>query len=355
MPETPLHAGLRLHQLPTLSGLRAIAVFLVIFYHCGFEWVPGGLGVLMFFVISGFLITWLLLKENSRRGTVSLRRFYARRALRIGPAFYAYALLTLVLLKVLHKPIPWPSAVAALLYVENYMQAWYGDPGTGFSHTWSLAIEEQFYLLWPLLFLTIRTRLALLIRVPAAIIVTVWIYRAVLKFGLHVWQGYFYEAFDTRLDHLLIGCLLAVLLYSARDHRVWQLLCGRLWLAGVTVGLLVVSVMAENQYKDVYRDSVGFIVNPLLCAVLIPQLISLRDSWLVRWLEWPPVRYLGTISYSLYLYQQLVLTPVAKMLGRTPFALQVAGSVAFLIAVASASYFVIEKPFLRLKNSQFRA
>ena len=82
-----LISGLAEPQLPMIDGLRAIAVFLVIFYHFGFEFVPGGLGVLIFFVISGFLITWLLLKENRKRGGISLKRFYARRSLRIFPAF----------------------------------------------------------------------------------------------------------------------------------------------------------------------------------------------------------------------------------------------------------------------------
>lgn len=353
MPGTQLQSGLAERQIPMIGGMRAIAVFLVIIFHSGFERVPGGLGVLVFFVISGFLITWLLLKENTRNGTVSLSRFYARRSLRIFPAFYAYALIAIVLMAVLHKQIPWASVVPSLFYVENYFQAWYGDPGTAFSHSWSLGIEEQFYLFWPLLFVAIRKRLDLLIRVPAVIIVCVWVYRAILKFGFHVWQGYFYEAFDTRLDHLLIGCLLAILLYFARDHPAWNLICERPWVTGVTVALLVLSVLAEDRYHDVYRDSVGFIVNPLLCACLIPQLISIRGNWLARWLEWPAVRYLGSISYSLYLYQQIVLQPVAKMLSKTPFALQMLGSIAVLIAVSSGSYFFIEKPFLRLKDRRF--
>ncbi|MCU1261348.1 MAG: acyltransferase 3, partial [Bryobacterales bacterium] len=263
-----------------LNGLRAISVFLVIIYHSGFENAPGGLGVLMFFVISGFLITWLLLKENTRKGTVSLKRFYARRSFRIFPAFYAYALLTVILLAAFHKRINVPQTMASLFYLANYYQALNGDPGTAFSHTWSLGIEEQFYLFWPLLFLKIRNRTALLVRVPLLLIVAVWIYRAILKFGLHVWQGYFYEAFDTRMDHLFIGCLLAILLYSARDHPAWDLICGRPWVTLLTVALIALSSVVEAHYQDVYRDSAGFIVNPLLCASLIPQLISIRAHWL---------------------------------------------------------------------------
>jgi len=312
--------------------------------------MPGGLGVLMFFVISGFLITWLLLKENQRTGTVSLKQFYIRRSLRIFPAFYVYALMAIVLLTLAHKQIHWRSAVASLFYVENYYQAWYGDPGTAFSHTWSLGVEEQFYLLWPLLFLAIRNRVALLIRVPVILIAFVWLYRPILKFGFHVWQGYFYEAFETRMDHLLIGCLLAVLLYSARNHRAWRFICGRPWLVLCNLALLILSVLAEGRYQDVYRDSIGFIVNPVLCALLIPQLISLRESLWVRWLDWAPIRYLGSISYSLYLYQQFVLGPVRKTLHAAPYSIQVSASIAVLVIVAGCSYRCVETPFLKLKE-----
>src|SRR5918995_3010394 len=119
-----LASALRQSNLPSLDGLRAIAVFLVVFYHFGVPYVNGGLGVLIFFVISGFLITWLLLKEEARWGNVSLKLFYIRRTLRIFPAFYAYWLLIVVGLGlILGKRIIWPQAVSSFFYVNNYYQA----------------------------------------------------------------------------------------------------------------------------------------------------------------------------------------------------------------------------------------
>lgn len=345
-----LEAGLARRQIPIIGGLRAIAVFLVIFYHSGIGWMPAGTGVLIFFVISGFLITWLLLKENERTGSVSLTRFYARRTLRIFPAFYVYAALTLGLLIYFHKRIVWPQAVAALFYCANYYQAIEGDPGTAFSHTWSLGVEEQFYLCWPIVFYWLGKRPKTLMRVTAAVIPAVWIYRFVLKFVFHVWQGYFYEAFDTRMDHLLVGCLLALLLFYSRGHRGWSLICERPWVTGVTVALLFASALAELRWADLYRDTWGFIVNPVLCALLIPQLISLRSLAFVRWLDWSFVAYLGSISYSLYLYQQLLLEPVRKALKIAPYPARLVASIAVLIFVASASYWIVEKPFLRIKR-----
>ena len=151
-----LAEGLKRSQLPALDGIRAIAAFLVVISHAGYAWVPAGLGVLAFFVLSGFLITWLLLKEDAKYGEVSLRLFYARRALRIFPAFYVYWALVVGSRLLLDRPLIWTQAIASFFYVTNYYQAINGDPNTSLSHTWSLGIEEQFYFLWPLTFLLLR-------------------------------------------------------------------------------------------------------------------------------------------------------------------------------------------------------
>jgi peptidoglycan/LPS O-acetylase OafA/YrhL len=129
-------------HIPALDGLRAVAVFLVIIAHFGFVMVPGAHGVMIFFVLSGFLITWLLLKENERYGTVSLAAFYKRRTLRIFPAFYAYWLLMITLLVGTGRAVLWRHAWRALFYTSNYYSAFRGDPNNGFSHTWSLAIGD---------------------------------------------------------------------------------------------------------------------------------------------------------------------------------------------------------------------
>ena len=116
---------------------------------------------------------------------------------------------------------------------------------------------------------------------------------------------------------------------------------------------LLLSIAAEYRWTDLYRDNWGFIVNPVLCALLIPQLIHFRSAAAVRWLDSKPAQYLGTISYSLYLYQQLLLDPVRKALHSLPLPVQLTGSILVLIGVASCSYRFIETPFLRLKDSRF--
>jgi peptidoglycan/LPS O-acetylase OafA/YrhL len=343
-----LQSGLTQKHLPIIDGLRAVAVLLVVIYHAELP-APGGLGVLMFFVISGFLITWLLLREDAAYGRISIGNFYFRRVLRIFPAFYAYAALMIAIPVILAKRIVWPQVIASLFYVNNYYQAIHGDPNTDFSHTWSLGVEEQFYLTWPALFVLLRKDKSKLSRVIAALIVAAWVYRAALQFVFHVRQGWFYKAFDTRFDHLLAGCLLAVLLFSNRKPD-WDRYClhGGLLLGAFTA--LVLSAVLEMRYGSGYRDSIAFLIDPLLVAALIPLLIAQRQRAAVRWLDAKPVRYVGRISYSIYLYQQVVTDPVMKRLSGIPMALRILLTCVAVIMAASVSYYAVEQPFLRLKN-----
>jgi peptidoglycan/LPS O-acetylase OafA/YrhL len=154
-----LQARIRLPSIPALDGIRAIAVFLVIFYHLSNERplpvFPGPLGVLGFFVLSGFLITWLLIKEQEKTGSISLGGFYRRRALRIFPAFYVFWILAVGSHWLVHgaKNVPWSQALSAFFYVSNYFHAMIHSSPEFIIHTWSLSAQEQFYMLWPLTFL----------------------------------------------------------------------------------------------------------------------------------------------------------------------------------------------------------
>ena len=343
-----LQSGLSRSHLPSLDGLRALAAFAVVFYHYGISWCPAGLGVLAFFVLSGFLITWLLLKEEERHGQISLRSFYIRRSLRVFPAFYVYWFLIAGLALWLHRPILTPQAIASFFYLSNYYQAIFGDPNTGLSHTWSLGVEEQFYLLWPLAFLLLRDNKKR-VQFLALMIAAVWIYREVLVFVVHRDQGYIYEAFDTRVDHPLLGCLLAVILRSGRMPGLWRRLCSTPLWAWLTLALLVLSATVQNLSGTTYRDAVGFIVDPLLVAILLAQTIASRDAGLGKLLNLPWLRYLGTISYSVYLYQQIVIGPIKKITHPWPWLSPIA-AVLGVILFASGSYWLIEKPFLKLKD-----
>jgi peptidoglycan/LPS O-acetylase OafA/YrhL len=348
LPE-PLRLALDSRQLPGLNGVRAICAGLVVFYHLGVPRVPGGYGVLAFFVLSGFLITWLMLHEDRAHGRVSLKAFYVRRSLRIFPAFYAYWIAAVGVWWLANryasaKPVDWGQAVASLTYTTNYFQALVRNPDSVLSHTWSLAIEEQFYLLWPLGFLVLGRRWRAVGLVAGIVAVT--LHRQQL-YWLHGNENWAYEAFDGRADHLLYGCLLAVALWEGRWQGLWRRVCTP-WAMLLTALTLVVSTQLGISVHG-YRNVVGFTVDPVLTSLLIVQAMASRDWRGARWLHHRWMETLGSWSYSTYLYQQLAI----GFASRLPVGVGLLFGVAFTYGCAGASYRFIERPFLLLK-SRFR-
>ena len=348
-----IYAKLSSRNIPALDGLRAIAVFLVIFYHFGFAQVPAGLGVLVFFVLSGFLITWLLIKENSDTDAVSLKSFYQRRALRIFPGFYVFFSIGLGYLLWKRVPIDWPHTLSAFFYVSNYYQGLRQPIDSFVSHTWSLAVEEQFYLLWPIIFVLFRNDLRKLTGVVSGLVLGIWAYRAVLQFGIGVNQAYIYRALDTRFDHLLVGCLLAISLKRRVINSVVRTVCTSRIFPAITISLLGISVYFER--STAYRDVFGFIFDPIMVAILILQLVHFSAVRPWSWINSSPMQWLGRISYSLYLYQQVSLHPARRLLARQSVPLQLFGAVAITVVLAALSHYAIERPFLKLKGRLAKA
>ncbi|MEP6998828.1 MAG: acyltransferase [bacterium] len=344
-----LEAGLARKHLAGIDGLRAVAALLVVLYHAEVPLIPASTGVLAFFVLSGFLITRLIIAEEQQTGTVSLARFYIRRSFRIFPAFYAYWLIVMAYIVARHHPINWPHSLSAFLYVSNYYQAILGDPANGLSHTWSLAIEEQFYLLWPFVFMLLRTNerrfKALIVLVPV-----LWLYRESLIYVFDVNQRYIYEAFDTRVDHILMGCLLAVALEGGHFKGLWKVVCATPYMMLLTIALIFLAVTGATMVhvRD-YRDAVEFVVVPVLCAMLVAQLVAFPASVIASPFNWAWMRFLGKISYSIYLYQQLVVYPSMKLFEGIPV-LGVVTAIAASIACATLSFYLIEQPFLRMRQ-----
>ena len=345
-----LYAALGQKQIPALDGVRMIAVFLVILYHFGFSAVPGGHGVMIFFVLSGFLITWLLLDEQAISGTVSLRQFYWRRTLRIFPAFYAFWFLLMAVVVFRDGGRPDAHSWSAFFYVSNYYSALNDHPVNGLSHTWSLGVEEQFYLLWPAVFLLCRSNLRLMTHVLVAVIGCVVIHRSLLTLVFGVDQSYIYSAFDTRVDQLMVGCLVAVLLKRRALEWFWTRVCAHPVAPLVTVALVVASMRIAPLLGVYFRETVGYTIQGILYGVLLIQMVALSSTPAWSWLNYAPARFLGRISYPLYLYQQLTLYPVRRMLAEYPVPVQLVAAVMVTILVASVSYYVVERPFLRLKH-----
>lgn len=341
-------ARLNRGTIPGLDGIRALAVLLVMVSHFGFESVNGAFGVLIFFVLSGFLITWLMLKECDRSGTVSLKNFYKRRVLRIFPAFYAFWIAAVLIYVVQGQYLHWGQAISALFYVSNYYMALVPTDSAVFGHTWSLSIEEQFYLLWPFLFLLARGNLRRLAWGLAGTIVLVWIHRTLAHLVFGVRLEYIYRAFDTRADHLAVGCLLAVLLKMGTLDGFARFVTRRVWYPVITLVLLFGAQPLHDSLTFTYV--IGYAIEPLLVAVFLLQLVWYSDTGAWRVFENPVVRYLGRISYPLYLWQQLTMFTAKRLTEGLPMLVQLAFALAVTAAFASASYFIVEKPFLKLKS-----
>jgi peptidoglycan/LPS O-acetylase OafA/YrhL len=340
----------RLGYQPALDGVRGLAIACVVAYHAFGRPSGGFLGVDLFFVLSGFLITTLLLEEHAERGSISLRAFYRRRALRLVPALVA--MLTVVLaveaaLALVGKGHLRREAIAAgfgLGYVTDFVNAI--SPGTvpwSLSHLWSLAMEEQFYLLWPpiLLVLGVRRRAALAVLAGALALVAV---RQVELMTSGAAYDRLQFAPDTRGSSIVIGCLFAVVFSTARSRRR---------LASPVVGGLALTVLAGLIFVGLLRPLFG---GPLLLfgaavGVVIARALE-PSSFEHRILTMRPLVGLGRVSYGLYLWHVPVLAAVAAsgQAGPTGSFVRGAFGIALSLAAALVSYRVVEQPFLRRKR-----
>lgn len=339
---------LRSKTIPGLDGIRGIAAVMVVLYHFGFTRVPGGHGVLIFFVLSGFLITWILLAEYERTGTISFRGFYARRALRILPAFYAFMVVAVALLVFAHRRIVWTQVAAAALYGANYFNAVVPEERRSgvLSHLWSLATEEQFYVVWPLCVAALARSARTLIVALAGAIVALWAYRGGLAYS-GADPEYIYNAFETRADALLVGCLAAVLVKRALLESFWSAVTRSPVAPLVTMSAFGVLTQLAPGYQVAW--SLKAPVETVLAGIMIVQLavVSARSPWW-RWLNAPVMRFLGRMSYSVYLYQQIGASP--HILPEYPWPVRLVVCLPLTLALAATSHYVIEKPFLRMKD-----
>jgi peptidoglycan/LPS O-acetylase OafA/YrhL len=339
--------------IPTLDGWRGFAVIGVILYHgrSGFFHdsseamklsAHGHLGVNLFFAISGFLICGLLLKEYESNGGINLRRFYLRRCFRILPPYYAMLAVLCVLgilgaIRVNYSDLP-----ACLLFYRNYTPLGADFQG-GFytAHFWTLAIEEHFYLIWPMLLLAVKPKRAGKVGFLLAMAVFVW---RVLEghfewFATVLLPANLMSRTDTMMDALLWGCLAAI--YFPEIVRFTaRIRFSQLWLP-----ILVTLMVAEKLHAP------GLIA---LRAVLMPALVLSTvlqpASLLGRVLEWRPVRWLGTISYSLYLWQELFLPEIdsARSHGVFHYLQQAPWNLLAILTMACLSRYLIEVPMTRL-------
>lgn len=344
-----IEAILETKKLPGLDGFRMIAVMAVVLAHSGIGtlFFSARHGVAGFFVLSGFLITWLLLKEFRTTGAVSVKDFYMRRSLRIFPAYYAFLIVSICWDLYRGNDDIQDAIFPGLFYFMNYHNALQGHSTSSIAHVWSLAIEEQFYLLWPMLFIFLMGRgTKCVIRFLVLAIIAVLVWRSFSFSYLDFGASYAYNAFDTRFDNLAIGCLLAFLVEKKQYLAFFNRISSRFWMPFIPLILLFVS---KQFGSDDYAYGPAFTVDALLLAILLLQLIRLSAGRAWGWLNHPMSVYLGVISYPIYLWHVWGIQAGNK-LNFLPEWLQLLAGIVISCILASASYHVIEKRFLRLKH-----
>ncbi len=333
--------------VPALDGLRAVAVIGVMVYHSGLI-LGGYLGVDVFFTLSGFLITSLLVDEYNARGTIGLRSFYYRRALRLLPALFTFLTVwTIVLLSTVpisFWPVIWTYVAIVTFYVANWAHM-LGSPLGIFGHTWSLAIEEQFYFVWPLIILFLlrsfrsRSNIMLLLLGSAGVSL---LWRFYLTLGTKTLDRV-YWATDTHADGLLIGSALAFLVGIKAFSGVV------LRYASVGAAIVLICLLTFTPLGPAFAYGVTSVI-AFATAILILDVISAR-SWLAIVLEQPWMAWTGRISYGLYLWHFPVFFQLGLKLGSGREIAYERVVLAWVItfAAAGASYVLIERPALALK------
>ena len=351
------------HRVQELTGLRAVAVTMVVVGHAehtlaggyrGFLaplrlFSDGRLGVLVFFVLSGFLITDILYAELKSTGGIRLFPFYVKRALRIWPAFYTYIATIAALSIAGWIDVDRRQMVYAALHIWNYSaflgmsadNALHSDGAWYLGHFWTLALEEQFYWLWPpLLFYIWRSDSQ---RVLVFLIFFVPLLRVGTYFVAPQLRGQLSMMFHTGMDPILVGCFVA-LNKDRLNSWVGSWPGGTLIPTGMVLVLLFLMPIAESRLGGFWKATYGSTFEAALAGMVIVVLYFQSDFWCARLLRTRPFIFVGTISFSLYLWQQLFANANLPIAHAFPLGILEA------LGAAICSCLFIEAPFLRLKD-----
>lgn len=310
-------ALLRRAHIPGLDGVRAVSILLVLAGHYGFGMVvPGGLGVTIFFFLSGFLITTLLLREQDRTDGIDLRNFYIRRVLRLTPELFAFVLIIAAVAAWQGLTVRPVELLAALFSFTNYYHLTVGmcgyDTCAGWHMLWSLAVEEHFYLVFPLTLLLVGRRPRALLLVLAVVLVASPLWRLVVVKALSLDPEWTYKASDARLDSLAYGCALAVLFarfprsLTFAEHR------GPAVFAAAAALMLLSLAIRDPVFRDCGRYTLQGLAIGLAFVGLYA---SASGAGLRRCLDAAPMAWMGRLSYGTYLWHFVPLDIVLQMLG----------------------------------------
>jgi peptidoglycan/LPS O-acetylase OafA/YrhL len=350
----------RLGRAEGLDGVRGVAVIIVFISHLDVILpiprvivIPGGtVSIDSFFVLSGFLITTLLLREQALTGRINTLHFYRRRALRLLPALGALLIAHAIFayLSGISYHDEWTSLLSVMFYYSNWKLAYNsnalgGHIAPGLQHLWSLSVEEQFYLVWPwvtIFVLTYRRRLRTVVIVLVTLIVAVTVHRALAYHGIATWYGIFIRT-DTRADGILIGCLLSHIWFRRREPKRGVRLAG--WLA---IGFLLVCLpLVDSTSPFIFRG--GLLAIDIACALVVLALVS--SDWGARhFFSWRPFVVLGTVSYGLYLWHLPVFFAIHYYGHSWNEVLRVVVAIFATLLFTTLSWCLLEKPALDWKD-----
>jgi len=341
--------------IPTLDGWRAVAIIAVMASHAGhsysaplgrdsfFDRISSGThGVNLFFAISGLLITSRLLEEWDTAGRVSLRRFYIRRAFRILPPALLYLACVALLGAIGLLPVMREEFVAATLFYRNYLPAVLAPGGAGFftSHYWSLGVEEHFYLFWPALLLFAGRKRALPVAIVVAVLVAVWrhfeAWREIMLYNAI--QSTYFARSDTRIDSIMWGVVAALALSRPEIHALVERYLSTIVMSALA--LLYGAIVFRFGTRPTFWEA-------MIVPVIVVGTVLRPESIVGRVLESPVMRWIGRLSYSLYLWEFFFVyypgVPTTLGVWQT-FPVNLIAAV----GCAAASYYLVERPLVRL-------
>lgn len=339
--------------IPSLDGIRAVAAMLVFVAHAGWSHIiPGGFGVTIFFFLSGYLITTLLRREFENTGSINFKKFYLRRIYRIFPPLYIILLLIIILALigiVEHQMRPWAVA-SQVFYWTNYYIIFYGEqylvPGTVVY--WSLAIEEHFYFVFPLIFLLAVRRFSYsntaLFFIAFCSFVLIWRYWLILVGGMS--HDYTYYATDTRFDNLLFGCIMGVWKNPIADED-WKLGCHFRYM--VLCFALILLLFCFLWRDETFRETLRYTLQGIALFPIFWLAIR-HHNWLVfRWLNWRPVRFFGVISYTFYLSHVIFLNFAGQLFDADVSLRAILGFI-LTLSFSILMFYVVERPIAGLRR-----
>ena len=345
-----------IHRLPSLDGMRGIGFLCVFLTHAHLpHWpVPGDPALAVFFVLSGYLITTLIRQEYDRSGSVNIPAFYARRALRLLPPFSLVMVIAVIVARLVYLPgtVHPAPIIAVALNMTNYWLALFGGPGMapGIERYWSLAVEEHFYLLYPLLYLTLRRSGlsgAAQARVLWALCGLALLWRCVLVAGFHAPDNYITLATETRGDMILYGCALGAWANPVLDpvrlsEATWKWRIIPLCLAAMALSMV--------WHNRLFHLTWYYTLQGVALTGLVSAAVRFPGWMLFRWLNWRPLSFMGVLSYTLYLIHDVNLRALAWLWPHWPLALRVLTAFLLSMMVAVAMNALVERPCARLRT-----